>query len=149
MLRFWSDFRYAVRSLRREPGFSAVAALTLALGIGSTTAIFTGIAAYQGGGWKAEGGDDVFLSGQGETQRLKAVRVSRNLFDVLGANPLMGRTFRDEEMFAGKNRVAVLSYGLWQSLFAGDPRVVGRHISLNSAEFEVRGDRTVCGPSPV
>jgi predicted permease len=190
MNRVWSDFRYAIRGLRREPGFTAVAALTLALGIGTATAMFsvahavlwrplpfaqpgqlvelwetnpligwtdaqvasanfadwrkrntafTDMAAYQGGGWKAETGADVFLNGQGEAQRLKAIRVSGNLFDVLGSKPQFGRVFRDEEMFAGKNRVAILSYALWQSAFAADPHIVGRTISLNLANYEVVG----------
>ncbi len=190
MSRFFSDFRYAVRGLLREPGFTAVAALTLALGLGATTAmfsvahavlwrplpyphpealaeiwetnpligwtdaqvspanyadwkkrnsVFSGMAAYQGGGWKAENGSDVFLTGQGEPQRIKCLRVTGDLFDVLGATPLLGRVFREEEGFAGKNRVAILSYNLWQTAFGGDPHVTGRSISLNSVTVEVVG----------
>lgn len=43
MNRFLSDFRYALRGLLREPGFAVVAALTLALGIGATTAMFNAV----------------------------------------------------------------------------------------------------------
>jgi putative ABC transport system permease protein len=190
MNRFLSDFRYAFRGLLREPGFAVVAALTLALGIGVTTAmfsvaravlwrplpyphpealaeiwetnpligwtdaqaspanfadwqkrntVFTGIAAYQGGGWKAEDGGDVFLTGRSEPLRIKALRSTGNLFDVLGAAPFLGRVFREEETFAGKNRVAILSYGLWQTAFGGDRNIVGKTIALNSIPLEIVG----------
>jgi putative ABC transport system permease protein len=190
MNRFWADFRYAVRSLFREPGFTTVAALTLALGIGTTTAMFSvahavlwrplpfaqpdrlveiwetnplmhwtdapvapanfadwqrrnkllsGIAAYNGQSIKADAGFDVFLTGSGEPRRLKATAVTGNLFRVLGANARLGRTFTDEETFAGKNRVAVLSDGLWQSAFGGDPNIVGKNISLNGRNYVVVG----------
>ena len=60
------------------------------------------------------GAGDVFLTGFGEPQGLKSLGVSGNLFQVLGAAPLIGRTFTDDEQFEGKARVAILSYGLWQ-----------------------------------
>jgi putative ABC transport system permease protein len=176
------DVRYAGRTLRKNAGFTMVAVLTLALGIGANTAmfsvveavllrplpyaqpdrlveisetnplkhwthtvaapanfadwqrmntVFTGIAAF--------GRTETFLSGSGEPQRLRALAVTGNLFDVLGVPPLLGRTFTYEETFEGKNRVAVLSYNLWQSQFAGDPHVVGRTISLTGKTYEVIG----------
>lgn len=191
MGRFSADIRYAIRSLVRAPRFTAVAAATLALGIGATTAIFsvaqavlwrplpyqqpgslvelwetnplkrwtdapaspanfadwqkrnsvfTGIAAYNGGGdWKSVGGFDVFLTGSGEPRRLKGQQVTGNLFRVLGAPPLIGRTFHDEETFEGKDRVVILSYQLWQSAFGGDRAILGRDIPLNGKNYVVIG----------
>ena len=191
MSRFSGDLRYALRSLRRTPGFTVVAAATLALGIGTTTAmfsvahavlwrplpyaqpdrlvelwetnplkrwtdapaspanyadwrkrntVFTDIAAYNGGGdWKGGGGFDTFLSGQGEPVRLKGQQVTGNLFAVLGAQPLLGRTFTEEETLEGKDRVVVLSYQLWHSAFGGDRDIVGRTISLNARNCVVVG----------
>jgi predicted permease len=101
--------------------------------------VFTGIAAYQGGGWRAETGNNFFLTGRGEPLRIKALRTTGNLFDVLRATPLLGRVFREEEGFAGKNRVAILSYGLWQTAFGGDSHIIGKTIAINSIPFEVVG----------
>ena len=76
--------------------------------------VFTDIAAYEQFNINGSGASDMFLTGFGEPQGLKSLGVTGNLFDVLGAAPLLGRTFTDEETFDGKARVAVLSYGLWQ-----------------------------------
>ena len=77
--------------------------------------VFTDIAAYEQFNTNGSGASDVFLTGFGEPQGLKSLGVTGNLFQVLGAAPLMGRTFTDDETFEGKARVAILSYGLWQS----------------------------------
>jgi putative ABC transport system permease protein len=101
--------------------------------------VFDELAAYNTADIKGASGFDVFLSGTGEPQRLKAISATGNLFRVLGVNPRIGRTFRDEETFEGKSAVAILSWELWQSAFGGDPGIVGRTISINASNREVVG----------
>ena len=100
---------------------------------------FTGIAAYEQFTTSGSGASDVFLTGFGEPQGLKSLGVSGNLFEVLGARPLLGRTFVDDEQWEGRSRVAVLSYGLWQSAFGGDPSIVGKTITLSGRGYDVVG----------
>src|SRR5262249_11353558 len=85
---------------------------------------FTDIAAYEQFDPVGSGARDLFLTGLGEPQALKAIAVTGNLFTVLGTTPLMGRVFTDDETYEGKGRVAILSYALWQTAFAGDPAVI-------------------------
>ena len=80
--------------------------------------VFRDIAAYAGVDDKRASTFDVFLTGSGDPQRLRSILVTGNLFDVLGAAPLMGRVFADQETFGGHERVGVLSYGLWQTQFS-------------------------------
>jgi putative ABC transport system permease protein len=101
--------------------------------------VFTDIAAYEQFSSNGSGAADVFLTGVGEPQGLKAMGVTGTLLDVLGTRPLMGRTFTDDETFEGRARVVVLSYGLWQSAFAGDPAIIGRKISLSGRTYDVVG----------
>ncbi|HKB12259.1 MAG TPA: ABC transporter permease [Vicinamibacterales bacterium] len=101
--------------------------------------VFTDLAAYEQFSSNGSGAGDVFLTGYGEPQGLKALGVTGNLFTVLGAPPLMGRVFTDEETYEGKGRVAIVSYGLWQSVFAGDPAIVGRTINVSGRAYDVVG----------
>lgn len=79
------------------------------------------------------------LSGNGEPQFIPARKVTADFFKVLGAEPLLGRTFSDEDDRPGHERVAVLSEAFWRSQFAADRSIVGRTIQLDNAAYTVIG----------
>jgi predicted permease len=176
------DVRYGLRGLLRNRGFTAVAVLSLALGIGANSAIFSlvdtvllrplavgrperlvevfgtlhrgadyTIQSYQNykdyrdrnqvfSGLVAYRFAPMSLSGAGANERVWGYEVSGNYFDVLGVRPAMGRWFLPEEdRTEGSHPVVVVSYGCWQTRFAGDPSVVGRQITLNNHTFTVVG----------
>ena len=162
-----TDLRFALRSLSRAPGFTLVTILTLALGIGSTTAIFSvvnsvlirplpfaapgelvvargsladlrdvsaGTTAFQA---TAVWGSNLYnLDAGGDTRQVRGAIVSPQMLPVLGVSPLLGRTFTDED---DRSDTVILSYGLWQSSFGGDPAVLGRTIQLTGAPYTVIG----------
>jgi predicted permease len=175
------DLHYGVRMLVKNPSFTIVAVLALALGIGANSAIFSVVNTvllrplpYKNPGrlvmlweeathlgfpkntpspanfidWRAQ--NTVFeamaamversfnLTGVGEPERFDGRRVSANLFDLLGVQPQLGRAFRAEEDKPG-SRVVILSNGLWQHRFGGDPRVIGQALSLNGESYTVIG----------
>jgi predicted permease len=71
------------------------------------------------------------ITGDGEGERVGGARVTTNHFDVMGVRPVLGRTFLREESDPAASSVVVLSHGLWQSRYGGDPDVVGGTIQLN------------------
>ena len=78
----------------------------------------------------------------GEVQRPVRAHVSVtswNFFSILGVQPAIGRGFKDDEDEAGKNSVAVISYGLWQRLFAGDARVLASTILVHGTRVTIVG----------
>ena len=79
------------------------------------------------------------LTGVGEPERLTAARVSPELFPMLGARTLLGRTFLEEEDQTGRDDVVVLSNALWKRRFASDPGIVGRKILLDGRPYEIVG----------
>ena len=79
------------------------------------------------------------LTGGAEPERVSGVEASASFFPVLGVNPALGRPFTFEEQKAGRNRVTVISNGLWQSFFGADPKILGHTISLNNVNFTVIG----------
>lgn len=177
------DLHYGLRQLRRNPGFTAVAIITLALGIGANTAIFSVLdsALLRPLPYKEPAGlvwptlqnrksvfhryavphpvyfawrhhNDVFsgiaathstgeftLTGAGIPERIEGMSVSANFFSVLGVEPLYGRSFTPDEDRPGGSHAAILSYRLWRSRYAADPRILGRPIVLDDKEYSVVG----------
>ncbi|HSB12438.1 MAG TPA: ABC transporter permease [Blastocatellia bacterium] len=79
------------------------------------------------------------LIGAGEPERFPVVRSSANLFSMLGAKPMLGRTFLPEEDKEGANRVVILSERLWQRRFGAAPGVVDQALTLNNQSYTVVG----------
>ncbi len=75
----------------------------------------------------------------GGTARVKVAEASANFFRTMGARMSIGRGFAPEEDGKGKDRVAVIGYGLWQELFGGDPGVLGRTVRVNGTTLHVAG----------
>jgi hypothetical protein len=75
----------------------------------------------------------MWRTGVDETSRLHGLRVSPAIFPMLGAQPIIGRTFEAREETPGAGSVAILSYAAWQRHFAGDPTVLGRSVAVDSA----------------
>src|SRR5918999_1300218 len=74
-----------------------------------------------------------------EPQSIPGMRVSSGFFESFGMDALYGRTFTPEEYTAGRNLVAVLSYGTWSERFGADRGIVGRVIRLNRQPHTVVG----------
>ena len=170
----------ALRGLRSSPGFAIAALLTLSLGIGATSAIFSVVKAVlltplpydspgqrvmvwstwantaktwvssqevldyrdlaktlNGIGFWANTSQN--LTDAGEPARLTAGLVSANLFNVLGARPMIGRLLTEADDRPESAPVAILGYGLFASRFNGDSRIVGQRIMLNGIAVEVIG----------
>jgi len=176
-----ADVKFGWRQLRKSPGFSLTAVLTLALGIGGVTAVFsvveavllrplpykdsahlfllrervehlmegdanlsapdvltfaheqkafTGVGGFIGASFEA--------SGAGAPFRASAERLTAAVFPVLGIEPVLGRTFTQEEDDASAP-VTVISHALWQERYQGDPNVLGKTIELDRRPYTIIG----------
>jgi len=181
MTDFMRDLRQGFRLLLRAPGFATTAILTLALGIGATTALFTvvnavlieplpfpgssrlvqvwrselpaltyGSASYQRyldwrqqqrvftdlGAWSPRG---MTLSGPQGPERLPGAMASASFFTVVGAPPVIGRYFTDDEDRRGGEKVVVISEALWRRGFASSPTAVGSSAQIDGEAYTIIG----------
>jgi len=79
------------------------------------------------------------ITGGGEPEVLKAVRVSANFLRILEAQPLLGRAFRAEEDSPGGPPVAMISFDLWQRRFAADREILGKTATLGGISQTIIG----------
>jgi predicted permease len=174
------DVRYGFRLLRRSPLFSLAAILTLAIGIGANTAVFTVVHAvllqplpypypdrlaiiwsglgdelrapaseYElvrlrershlfdqiGGIWVRNS----IVPGEGEPEQVKLGVVTDNFLSLLCSKPALGRLFTSEDVLADNTDTLIISYGLWQRRFGGDPSVIGRALRVGDGAVTVVG----------
>jgi predicted permease len=180
------DIRYGLRQLRKSPSFILTAVLTLAFGIGATTALFSVVdgvllkpLAYRDSGrlvviwerirfleklfpyigasprhediWRRQSTafSDLTLLQQASTgvslgssdhpQLVGRIITQPNLLDILGVQPILGRNFLPDETVKGHEHVVIISWHLWQTLFNGDPSIIGKGIQITGMPYQVIG----------
>ena len=79
------------------------------------------------------------LTGEGEPESLLGGKVTESYFRTLGVAPLIGRVFSKEEETPGRDRVVLLSHGLWQRRFGSDREILGRPIAFDGQLFTIIG----------
>jgi putative ABC transport system permease protein len=183
MSSFLQDFQYGLRSLYKNPGFAAVAILTLALGVGANTAIFSVLRAVvlrdlpyheadriavmwtrnirqnlpDGSSylnfrdWKEQ--STTFqamaayvrpeftrgtLTGGPGAERIHIGEVGEGFFELLGAAPVLGRTFDQSDLTDPPHSV-VISHSLWRQRFAADRGIIGQKVQFSDLNVEVIG----------
>src|SRR5688500_10850855 len=120
-----SDLRYAIRGLRRSPGFTLVAILTLALGIGATTAIFSLFDAVVLKSLPVKNPDELFIASAGHYGLYQAFRKETDLFsDVLASGSIEDLDTTIDEGMPEKTRVSLVSASYFSTL--GVPAAMGR-----------------------
>jgi predicted permease len=175
------DIRYAVRQLRKSPGFTFTAVTVLALGLGANIAVFTLIdgillrplpyanpnrivsihgpitngftplwpyadlrqlsdaagASVRTGVILGE--STASIAGPGGRFQVDQVDVTAGLANMLGVQPMLGRSFRKEENDPGREHVVLLSEEVWKRLYASDPSVIGKILSIKSVLYTIVG----------
>ncbi|HEY6273536.1 MAG TPA: ABC transporter permease [Terriglobales bacterium] len=182
MRPLFQDFRYACRAFQRAPAFTLAAVVSLAIGIGANTAIFSVVQAlllralpYKDSDrlvilWNRSPGlniaqdwfstaqyfdikngqrsfEDIAIAiggvenvtGEAEPERIGTIHVSSNLLPMLGARAGIGRLFTSEEDAPGAAPTAILGYGTWIRRYGGDPRVIGRPVTVNGKIYQIVG----------
>jgi putative ABC transport system permease protein len=162
-----TDLKFALRTLFNAPAFTLTAALTLALGLGATTAIFSVVNAvllrplpyrdserlvvtrlsfpdYQdlrrrSGTFEesAVWARNLYTLQSGdETRQVPGGVISRDLLPLLGVTLLVGRNFTVDD---DRQKTVILGYGLWQTMYAGDPSAIGRVLDISGTPYTVIG----------
>jgi predicted permease len=171
------DVRFALRQMRKSPGFTLTAVLTLALGIGANAVIYilvdsillrplpyadqdrlmrvtgdTFVVAPKG--WiRALGenalsfssvagyGDDIEsnITGSDIPERVFGASVTASALSTLGIHPAIGSFFSKDDEVLGQDHDVILSYGYWQSHFAGSPSVLGRTLLIDGISRRIIG----------
>ena len=149
MRTLFKDIRYGRRMLIQSFTVTVIAALAAPVGFGANTNpdvvcpsnhsnrtsrnhVFGDIAADVD---RAR----VSLTGAGAPEELFAGEVTADFFQMIGVQPVLGRSFSREENQRGNHHVAILSHELWRRRFAGDKGVIGRIIMLNGESHQVIG----------
>jgi predicted permease len=180
--RLAQDFRFAARMLRKSPGFTITAVLTLALGIGANTAVFSLVNSFLLRPlpyphaerlvkvWEqlrvlginrfttpvgdfvdyrkdnhvfedmaaAEDGHFLLTTDQ-LSQRVFALKVTANLFEMMALHSTLGRTLVDSDNQPGHEHVIVLSDAVWRENFGADSNILGKSVTLDGQIYEVVG----------
>jgi len=188
MANLLQDIRYGIRRLLKQPIITIVAIISLGLGIGANTSIFSVVNAvllrplpYHDSerlvfvwetnsqaiaalmnlqnhnqvapanyvDWTKQNTSfdemaairflNINLTGGDRPERVPGAIVTQSLFPLLGVKPALGRTFLPEDAQADRERVVVLSAGLWQRRFGSDQNVIGQKLNLNNESFSVIG----------
>ncbi len=96
------------------------------------TNAFQDVAAYD------FGGPGFNLTGD-RPEQVHGIHVTEAFFRLFGASPMLGRTFTPQEDSPNGGKVVVLSYGLWQRKFGGNPNIIGSALSLGNEPYTIVG----------
>jgi len=109
--------------------------------------LFHDVAAYE------YAGSNLNVTGGTFPEQIHAIRVSASYFHLLGAPIIEGRAFTSQEDLPGGGTPVILSHALWQRRFGGDPKILGKTLSMGGEPFYIIGVtaatfNTQLNPSP-
>src|SRR6185312_7951563 len=182
MSGFFHDLRYSLPTMRKAPAFFLIAALTLALGIGANTAIFsvvnavlirplpydhpeqlvsilesnprrglpvTAVSPANFLDWQHQAKSFTTMTavewmsfnytGNSGAIRIDGAQVSPTFFELLRQQPLIGRSFQEQEGQPGRDNVVLISEALWRRQFGSDPQILGKVVTMSGRSFNIIG----------